>query len=212
MAFRFNPFTSNLDNIGTSTTTNPGGTNTQVQFNDNGVFGAAAMYWDKNNLRLGINTTAPSESLDVIGNFQVADAMTSTKSYRFRTNGGNLDIEGSGKDIFLSVWSGAGYSGTQRNYLRLEAGTQLVHAIGQWNFTPDPFSGPNLTIDGSTGNMTFNDGANIIFGTTTGTKIGTSTTQKLGFYNSTPIAKQTGVAVTIAAVHAALTNLGLIAP
>jgi hypothetical protein len=34
----------------------------------------------------------------------------------------------------------------------------------------------------------------------------------LGFYGATPVAKQTGVAVTVAAVHAALTALGLIAP
>lgn len=35
---------------------------------------------------------------------------------------------------------------------------------------------------------------------------------KLGFYGTTPIVKQTGVAVTAAGIHAALTNLGLIAP
>lgn len=35
---------------------------------------------------------------------------------------------------------------------------------------------------------------------------------KAGFYNTTPIVKQTGVAVTAAAVHAALVNLGLISP
>jgi hypothetical protein len=34
----------------------------------------------------------------------------------------------------------------------------------------------------------------------------------VGFYNTAPIAKQTGVAVTAAAIHAALTALGLIAP
>lgn len=32
----------------------------------------------------------------------------------------------------------------------------------------------------------------------------------LAFYGGTPIAKQTGVAVTAAAIHAALVNLGLI--
>lgn len=32
----------------------------------------------------------------------------------------------------------------------------------------------------------------------------------LGFYGTTPIAKQTGVAVTVGAVHAALVALGLI--
>jgi hypothetical protein len=31
-----------------------------------------------------------------------------------------------------------------------------------------------------------------------------------GFYGTTPIAKQTGVAVTAAGIHAALVNLGLI--
>lgn len=48
------------------------------------------------------------------------------------------------------------------------------------------FKGPTgaATISGST---TYADGANISLGTTTGTKIGTSTTQKLGFYNATPV-------------------------
>ena len=47
--------------------------------------------------------------------------------------------------------------------------------------------------------------ANLITDTTTGTKIGTATNQKLGFYNSTPIVQPTGDVTT------ALTNLGLVA-
>lgn len=61
------------------------------------------------------------------------------------------------------------------------------------------------------GKLVMGDAANFEFNTTTGTKIGTSTSQKLAFYNSTPIAKQTGVAVTAAGIHAALVSLGLIA-
>ena len=34
------------------------------------------------------------------------------------------------------------------------------------------------------------DGENIILNTTTGTKIGTATTQKLGFYNATPVTQR----------------------
>jgi len=34
----------------------------------------------------------------------------------------------------------------------------------------------------------------------------------LGFYGATPVVKQTGVAITAAGIHAALTALGLIAP
>lgn len=52
---------------------------------------------------------------------------------------------------------------------------------------------------------------NIATDTTTGTKIGTSTSQKLGFFGATPIAKPTGVAVSAAGIHAALVSLGLIA-
>lgn len=51
--------------------------------------------------------------------------------------------------------------------------------------------------------QTFDEGVNIILGTSTGTKIGTSTSQKLGFFNSTPIIQPTGNVLT------ALQNLGL---
>jgi hypothetical protein len=58
------------------------------------------------------------------------------------------------------------------------------------------------TIDGAvefdaltfSSNVTFNEGINIVAGTTTGTKIGTSATQKLGFYNATPIVRPSHIA------------------
>jgi hypothetical protein len=49
------------------------------------------------------------------------------------------------------------------------------------------------------------DAANVAIGSTTGTKIGTATTQKIGFYNSTPVIQQTGDVAT------ALSTLGLVA-
>lgn len=72
--------------------------------------------------------------------------------------------------------------------------------------------------------LTFADAVNIAFNTTTGTKIGTGTTQKLGFYNATPIAQGASVAdpsggaiidaearTAIIAVITRLEALGLIA-
>lgn len=59
----------------------------------------------------------------------------------------------------------------------------------------------NPTLSG----LTIADATNIVLNTTTGTKIGTATTQKLAFYNSTPIVKPTGDVAT------ALSNLGLVA-
>lgn len=41
-------------------------------------------------------------------------------------------------------------------------------------------------------NVEIADAKNMIFGTTTGTKIGTGTTQKIGFWNATPVVQDTG--------------------
>lgn len=70
------------------------------------------------------------------------------------------------------------------------------------------------------GNKTVFDGVNLVLGTTTGTKVGTATTQKLGFYNATPVVQPTAVAdatdaataiTQLNALLAKLRTLGLIA-
>lgn len=64
----------------------------------------------------------------------------------------------------------------------------------------------NKTFGGTTtlNAVTIDDGDNITLSGTTGTKIGTSTGQKLAFWNSTPIVKPSGNVLT------ALTNTGLV--
>lgn len=52
---------------------------------------------------------------------------------------------------------------------------------------------------------------NVQTGGAFGSKVANATTETVGFYGSTGVAKQTGVAVTAAAIHAALVALGLIA-
>ena len=71
--------------------------------------------------------------------------------------------------------------------------------------------------------LQISDGRNIQLGQTTGTKIGTATTQKLGFFNKTPIVQVTAIAAptggtpdaeartAINSIRTALTNLGLTA-
>ena len=44
------------------------------------------------------------------------------------------------------------------------------------------------------GNARMKDGYGFIFGTSTGTKIGTTTSQKLAFWNATPVTQRTGIA------------------
>jgi hypothetical protein len=55
--------------------------------------------------------------------------------------------------------------------------------------------------------LTLGDGASIAVGSTAGTKIGTATSQKLGFYNATPVIQRTlAVAATDAATTQTLAN------
>lgn len=65
-------------------------------------------------------------------------------------------------------------------------------------------AGASVTLLGNMG-FTMNDGAAMVFGSSSGTKIGTATTQKIGFFGTTPVVQQTGDILT------ALSNLGLIA-
>lgn len=63
----------------------------------------------------------------------------------------------------------------------------------------------------NTAGMTMDNGANIALNTTTGTKIGTATAQKLAFWNATPVIQQANnaqnaVAATIAAMNATVGN------
>lgn len=71
-----------------------------------------------------------------------------------------------------------------------------------------------------TGTVTLGDAVNVALNTTTGTKIGTGTTQKLGFYNATPVVQGASVAdatdaasaiTQLNAVISRLEALGLIA-
>jgi hypothetical protein len=52
------------------------------------------------------------------------------------------------------------------------------------------------------GGVTLGDAQNIAFNTTTGTKIGTATTQKLSFWNSTPIVQPTTAVASASVAHA----------
>ena len=108
-------------------------------------------------------------------------------------------------------------------------------SAGTWNPVITVLTTSNVTFDGNiatNGNITILDAKNIIAGTTTGTKIGTATTQKFAFWNATPIVQPTtGVAAatraggggaaltdtdtfdgyTVAQLFKAMRNIGLLA-
>jgi hypothetical protein len=75
-----------------------------------------------------------------------------TGAYRLRVTGGGLDFEIGGMDVFLSAWTGANFTGTQTNVLRLEP--TGPHLIGRTQFGTTPFDDVH-DIDSSTGVASF---------------------------------------------------------
>lgn len=79
----------------------------------------------------------------------------SAKAYRLKQSGEYLDLDGAGADLLLSIFELANFAGTQRTYLRLEAGVQLAHAIGKWIFSDGIFGGAVHTLDGTANQLGF---------------------------------------------------------
>lgn len=95
---------------------------------------------------VGIATTSPGQKLTVIGNFELKDADTATKSFRFMATGSDLDFMASGKKMFFSNWSGANYTGTQRFYFALASSSTDVDAWGNWRYQSAPFGSNRVII------------------------------------------------------------------
>jgi hypothetical protein len=95
---------------------------------------------------------------------------TGTKGYRLRQDGSDLDLEATGAALFLSVWSGTAFDGTQHHYLRLESGTHIAHASGIWQFAAGPFAGAVHTLDGVNDRLGFHGADPVGQATITGSR------------------------------------------
>ena len=96
-------------------------------------------------------------------------------------------------DELVIARSGANYKVTAASLaaLRLPAGS-----AGQVQFNNAGALGGTSTISISGTVVTWADATTWVAGTTTGLTIGTATTQKLGFYNATPVAQQATTGTT----------------
>lgn len=114
-----------------------------------------------------------SQIVNVNANVSLSSTGTGGNRINFSTAGGTglFELDSGGNMVFRhsagSLYFDVGSAGT--TYFRDSAFATF------------------LTLTASSGNITPKDGANLVLGTTTGTKIGTATSQKLGFWNATPI-------------------------
>lgn len=133
------------------------------------------------------------------------------KNSTFRDDGAaavSLDIRGTHATAALQIASGSGHVGigttaastvlifavteadaTMGMQIRQHSATQSADLFRASSSTPAP-----LWSIAGWGDTVWADAINMVFGTTTGTKIGTATSQKLAFYNSTPVVQQTASA------------------
>lgn len=115
------------------------------------------------------NGTAFLAALNVAGDAQIAEGNLTvtdfTKGYRFRVDGGALDLEATGSDLVISNWSGTGFNGTQRSYFRLSADAQNIQIAGKVEYVDGLYGATRHVLDGATNTV--------------------------GFHGATPVARQT---------------------
>lgn len=121
-----------------------------------------------------------------------------------------LHIQESGSPFQAVDWWFDGQSGTgtgvwmQSGFNAGNINMKVNGTGGAFSFNVVNLGNASVFSVDSNGNVTMSDGANASLGTTTGTKIGTATNQKLAFFNATPIVQPSGNIAT------ALSNLGLV--
>jgi hypothetical protein len=109
------------------------------------------------------------------------------KEWKFDEKEKNLDLKSE-----PTVNNQQGFIGKEsRKRFLMGEGTKSIRmdfrdgfSLGGEQIPTAPFS---VDMDGNVRGITMLDAANIVLNTTTGTKIGTATGQKLGFYNKTPV-------------------------
>jgi hypothetical protein len=186
-----------------------------IEFNNStgyGLYGSgSAPNYLLGNLQLGSATpTAGAEKLQVTGTANITGGLTISSSvagnfgsltlqntssatnarnvFQFSNNAGSVGLI----DSFSSTYIGGGDDAA--NGLRILAqgsgGLSLRASASGGTIRFYIGSTESMRLD-SNGNLQIADSENLIFGTTTGTKIGTATTQKLAFWNATPIIQPT---------------------
>jgi hypothetical protein len=177
-----------------------GGSSGQLVYNNAGAYAGApgSVVGATGDITLGLNGAASTPPLDVTGTWFTGGTSTTTKP--------QVLIEPTGTTS--TAWSTSG-TGLGVNAVSAFAGRLLdlqINGTSEWNFSGTVFG--------------IGEANDIAVGTTTGTKIGTATTQKLGFFNKTPVVQPVAVADATTAVDvitqfnallARMRDLGLIA-
>jgi hypothetical protein len=152
------------------------GSSGQAIYNDAGAYsGLSTVTTDGTNVTLSgrfissLNGAASAPPGAFTGTWFTGGTATTTKPQLLLEPAGTTSTAWSTSGTGLGVNAASGFSG---NLLDLQ-----INGTSEWNFSGTVFG--------------IGEANDIAVGTTTGTKIGTATTQKLGFFGVTPVAQQT---------------------
>jgi hypothetical protein len=176
-----------------------GGTITTGGTITGGTLAAGSSYLADIELRLGGSGTAHLRVAGTTNAFQVGQnhatvaSSGSLKAHNVTTGtGASMTIAGgtgsvAGGEVILATSTTTGAA-----VARITCGADGSTSVsGTLSVTGSSTLTGLLTTNGG---ITLGDAQNIAFNTTTGTKIGTATTQKIGFWNATPVVQQAAVA------------------
>lgn len=159
--------------------------NTTIQIAESQVTGLVTDLGLKANDNAVVHLTG-IESITGAKTFQLADPTITILSGAAGTNSGiifgrtspevNVGVVGTAASYFSDTVAGAFAIRNVGGAIHIGTGVQTSPA--------------ELTI--TSGQLAIEDAANFAFGTTTGTKFGTGTTQKIGFFNATPVGQIAG--------------------
>jgi hypothetical protein len=145
MGYKFNPFTGTLDDVGTGGggSTSPGGSTTQVQFNDGGAFGGDVdLTWNKTTNVLGI---AGDVNLSDGGTYTTTlqtITPTAARTISFPDATGTIAlVAGSSGQI---TYNNAGVNAGSANFT-FDGFRVLASALGYYNRRPVLHRGPLFT-------------------------------------------------------------------
>jgi hypothetical protein len=118
------------------------------------VSGTSTIFIDTDK-QIGIGTTSPQETFNVVGNY-IVEGQTGSKAYRFRTTGSNLDFDAGGADLYFTNNTAADFTGTERKYLVMGSTFDFVAAFGGWEWQDRAGGAVQHKIDGE-GGVVFNE-------------------------------------------------------
>lgn len=128
----------------------PAGSNGQIQFNNNNVFGASSnLFWDNTNNRLGINASS-------IANLNVRGSSGSTQVFSVEGSDGSnrFYVPNSQSNtglIFNSGWGGIDFAGvSSAQHIRVTSGTSPMSFRGRGTTTASSYSFQFFTAESNT--------------------------------------------------------------